>query len=98
MADAEAARRAREAPVGDQRDFVGETLAVKRRRRGQHLTHARTALGSLMADDDHITFLVVARLHGGECLLFAIENARGSSMMEMLQPGHFHDSAFGSEV
>src|SRR3712207_2986752 len=48
VADAEAARRAGEAPVRDERDLVAHALAVERRRGGQHLAHARAAARSLV--------------------------------------------------
>ena len=61
MADAEAARGAREAAVGDQRDLLADALAVERRRGRQHLAHAGAALGALVADDDDVAFLVLRR-------------------------------------
>ena len=62
MADAEAARRAGEAAVGDERDLVAHALAVERRRGGEHLAHAGAAARALVADDEHLAFLVVACL------------------------------------
>ncbi len=55
-------------------------------------------LGPFVADDDHIAFLVFARLNGGERIFLAIEHARGPAMMQMLEPRHFHDGAFGREI
>ncbi len=52
MPDAEAARAARKAAVGDQRHLLAQPLAIERRGGRQHLPHARAALGSLIADDD----------------------------------------------
>jgi hypothetical protein len=46
MADAEAAGRAGEAAVGDQRDLAAHALAVERRRGRQHLAHAGAALAA----------------------------------------------------
>ena len=60
VADAEAARGAGEAAVGDQRDLVAHALAVERRRGRQHLAHAGAALGALVADDEDVAVLVVA--------------------------------------
>src|SRR5690606_15486111 len=78
MADAETARRAREAPVGDERKFVAHALAVKRRRRREHLAHARSALWALVADDQHLAFLVLLVSHRLEAGFFAVEAARGA--------------------
>ena len=61
MADAEAARRAGEPSVGDQRDLAAHALAVERGGGRQHLTHAGAALGTLIANDEHVAFLVLAR-------------------------------------
>src|SRR5689334_15393919 len=52
MADAEAARRAREAAIGDERDLAAGALTVERCRRRQHLTHARPAARPFVADDE----------------------------------------------
>src|SRR5713226_2905093 len=54
MADAEAARRAGEAAVGDQRDLAAGALAVERRRGRQHLAHAGPAARPLVADDEDV--------------------------------------------
>src|SRR5260221_2463446 len=76
MADAEAARRAGEAAVGDQRDLAAGALAVERRRRRQHLAHARPAARPLVADDKDVAFLVLALVDAREALLLAVEAAR----------------------
>src|SRR5580658_322745 len=75
MADAEAARRAREPPVGNERNLAARALAVKGRGGGQHLAHAGAALGALVADHEHVAFPVLTRLHGLETRFFAIETA-----------------------
>ena len=61
MADAEAARAAGEAAVGDQRDLLADALAVERRGGRQHLAHAGAAARALVADDEDLAFLVGAR-------------------------------------
>ena len=76
MADAKPARAAREAPVGDERNLVAGALAVKRRRRRQHLAHAGAALRALVADDDDVAVLVLARFDGAERIFLAIEATR----------------------
>src|SRR6185312_14630212 len=76
MADTEAARRAGEAAVGDERDLLAHALAVERRRGRQHLAHARTAARTLVADDEHVAFLVGAVLDRLEAGFLAVEAAR----------------------
>ena len=98
MADAEAARRAGEAPVGDQRDLVAHALAVKRRGGRQHLAHAGAAARALVADDEHVAFLVVLVLHRLEAGLLAVEAARRAGELQVRHAGDLHDRAFGREV
>src|SRR3546814_6997572 len=78
MADAEAARGAGEATVGDQRHLVAHALPVERGGGRQHLAHARAALGAFVADDQHLAFLERALLDRGEGVLLAVEDARGA--------------------
>src|SRR5829696_8069564 len=73
MADAEAARRAREAPVGDQRHLLAHALAIKCGSGRQHLAHAGAALGAFIADHDHRALGDLALLDRREALLLAIE-------------------------
>ena len=98
MADAEAARRAGETAVGDQRDFVARALAVKRGRRRQHLAHAGAAARALVADDQHVAFLVFACLHRVEAGFLAVEAARRAGELQLLHAGDLHDRAFGREI
>ena len=58
VADHQAARGAREAPVGDERHGLPEPGADDGARDAEHLAHARPARRPLVADDEH-----VARLH-----------------------------------
>src|SRR5690554_1080852 len=46
-----------EPAVGDQGAHLAQTAALEEARRVQHLLHARTALGALVADDHHVTGL-----------------------------------------
>src|SRR5438045_8732180 len=94
MADAEAARAAREATVGDQRNLVACTLAVKRRGGGQHLAHAGAALGALVADDEDVAVLVGAVLDGGETVLLTIEHQRRTAKLQLGHAGYLDDGAF----
>ena len=54
VADHQAAGRAGEAAVGDQRDALAEALADDRRRHLEHLPHAGAAGRALVADDDDV--------------------------------------------
>src|SRR5258705_9037368 len=65
MADAEAARRAGEAAVGDQRDLAAGALAIERRRGRQHLAHAGPAARPLVADDEDVALLVLPLVDAG---------------------------------
>ena len=91
MADAEAARRAGEPPIGDQRHLLAHALAVDRRGGGQHLAHAGAALRALVADDDDVAGLVGARIDRGEGFLLAVEAQRGALEAQGLHAGDLHD-------
>src|SRR6185312_8700393 len=95
MADAEAARRAGEAAVGDQRHLLAHALAVERRRGRQHLAHARAAARSLVTDDENLAFLVGALLHRLEAGFLAVEAVRRTGELQRLHAGDLHDAAFG---
>src|SRR4249919_415388 len=98
MADAEAARRAGETSVGDERDFFAGALAVERGRCRQHLAHAGAAARSLITDDENVAVFVLAMLHRIEAGLFAVEAARRSAELQRLHAGNLHDRAFGCEI
>src|ERR1700730_4552994 len=93
MADAEAARRAREAAVGDERDLAAGALAVERRRRRQHLAHAGTAARPLVADDEDVPLLVLPLLDAGEALFLAVEAARRTREAQLAHAGDLDDGA-----
>src|SRR5262249_57163871 len=60
VADAEAAGRAGEAPVGDERDLAVGALAIKGSRGREHFPHAGAAARSLVADHEHVALAVLA--------------------------------------
>ena len=66
VADHQAARRAREAPVGEERDLLAHALAVDERGDAEHLAHAGAAARPFVADDEHVAFGVGARGDRGE--------------------------------
>ena len=90
-------RGAAEAAVGDQRHRFAESLADERSRDGQHFAHAGTALGSFVANHDHVAGLNFSLLHGFECRFLGIEYPRRSCVKNPLVTGKLHDAAFGSE-
>ena len=99
VADAEAAGGAREAAVGDERDLVAHALAVERGGGREHLAHAGAALGALVADDEHVAFLVAracrrTRSTPPRCR----RRAPGRRSAEFFMPGDLHDRAVGREV
>src|SRR6185437_16670126 len=96
VADAEPSRRTREAPVGDERNVL-HALTIERGSGRQHLAHAGSALRTLVADDEHLAFLIGARLDGGEAGLLAVEYAGRTAVLLVLQPGHLDDGAVGGE-
>src|SRR5262249_31313797 len=98
VADAKPARRAREAPVGDERDFAVGALAVERRGGGEHLAHAGAAARSLVADHQHVALAVLPPGDRGETRLFPVEAARRPGELERLHAGDFHDRTLGREV
>src|ERR1700730_15152194 len=98
MADAEPVRRAREPPIGNQRDLLADTLADQRAGGLQHLAHARPAFRTLIADDDHVADLVVAALYRGERILLAIKAARRAGELQPLHAGDLHDRPLRRQV
>ena len=61
VADAEPVGAAGEAAVGDERGVAAAAGALHGAGDGQHLAHARAALGALVADDDDVAGLDAAR-------------------------------------
>ena len=57
VADHHAARRAGEAPVGEQRDLLAHALPVEQRGDAEHLAHARAAARAFVADHEDVAGL-----------------------------------------
>src|SRR5580692_2110273 len=76
MADAETAGGAGKAAIGNQRDLAAHALSIKRGCGRQHFAHARSALGTLVADDQHVGFRVLPVLHRFEAGFLAVKAAR----------------------
>ena len=98
MSDAHAARRAGEAPVGEQRDLLAHLLAVDDRGGAEHLAHAGAALRALVADDQHFAGLVVALAHRRGAGILAVEHARDAFEHQRLQAGDLQQRAVGREI
>ena len=98
MADAEAARRAGEPSVRDQRHRLAEAAPVDRGGRRQHLAHAGPALGAFIADDDDIARLDAPVDHGVEGVLLAVEAARRALELQHVHARDLHDRAVRGEA
>src|SRR5690606_4688226 len=98
MADAEAARGAREAAIGDQRDLLAHAEAIERGGGREHFAHARAALGPFVADDDDFAGLDVASLDRGEGVFLAIEAARRPFELKARHASNLHDRAIRREA
>ena len=80
MSDGRASGRAAETAVGNQGYSGSETHTCDGGGRVQHLSHARAALRSLVADDNHVACHDLAALDGCDGILFTVEDA-GRSLM-----------------
>ena len=73
VADEEAVRSTRKAPIGNQRDILHQSRAGQCGRGGEHFRHAGSAFGAFVADDDDIAFFDFALFEGGEHVFLAVE-------------------------
>src|SRR5207248_2257370 len=94
----ESAGRAAEAAVRDERDGLAQTAAHQGRRDAEHLAHAGAAAGSLVADHHHVAGGDAAVAYCRECVLFAVEHARGTGMARALVTGGLHHRSVRSEI
>ena len=98
MARHQAARRAGEAPVRKQRHLLAKALPHQRRRDRQHLAHARTARGTLVADDHDVAGLDRLRRHRRHRRLLGLEDAGRPAVLAPLVARDLHDAAVRREV
>src|SRR5207247_3607282 len=84
VADAEPARRAGEAPVGNQRDRFAQARTDDRAGDREHLAHAGSPARPLVADDDDVAGLDFLGLDSLERGFFAVEDARGAAMLHAI--------------
>jgi hypothetical protein len=78
VADAEAGGAAGEATVGEERDVGAATGTLDRAGDGEHLAHARAALGALVADDDDVAGWIWCRPRRPPWPPLAVEDAGGA--------------------
>ena len=98
VANAQAARGAGEAAIGQQCHLVAHALAVKQGGNAQHLAHAGAALGAFVADHQHIAGLVLHGLHGVLRFFFRVENPRRALVHQRLEACGLEQSAIRAQI
>src|SRR5262249_60190107 len=93
MADAKAARGAGKAAIGNQRDLGAHALSIKSSGGRQHFAHARSAFGALVADHQHVAFLILPVLHRFEAGFLAVKATGRTRKLQTLHASHFHHPA-----
>src|ERR1700733_98079 len=90
-------RRAAEAAVGDESDRVAEPPPDDGSRDPEHLAHAWPAARPLVADDDDVSRLDLARLYCRERSLFAVEDPRRTDVLIAAVSRELEHASFGGE-
>ncbi len=67
-----AVRAPGKAAIGEQRHILAETRAHNRRRRRQHLRHARAAFRTFIANNDHVALTDLPVLERVQHFLFGV--------------------------
>ena len=98
VADHQPAGRAREAPVGQQRDLLAEALADDRRRDLEHLAHSGAAGWALVADHDDVAGLDLLVLDGAKAVLLGLEHPRRARLPERSVPASFTTEPSGARL
>src|SRR3546814_11966226 len=98
MTNAEATRSARESTFSDERHLRPETLTIESRSRRKHFTHAWTALGVFVANDDDGTLGNLTVLDGGKGLFLAIKNTCGTTELQAMHTRNLDDCAIRSKA
>ena len=97
VADAEAVGPAREPAVGDERDVAAPAGALHGTGDGQHLAHARAALGALVADDDDVAGVRSGRRGPPPCAPSSPSKTRaGPSKWSKSMPATLTTAPFGA--
>ena len=97
MADAQPRRPAGEPAVGEQQDVLAQAGALDGAGDGEHLAHARPALGALVADDDDVAGAQRALGDGVHGALLAVEDARGALEGLGVEAGRLHHGTLGGQ-
>src|SRR5262245_24524792 len=98
MADAEAAGRSGEAPVGDQRDLAAHALTVEGRGGRQHFSHPGATFRPLVADHEHVAFPVLLLLDSLEARFLPVKAACRAGKFQVRHPGNLNDRTLRREV
>ena len=98
LADDHAPGTARKPAIRDQADRIAESRPDEGARRRQHFGHARTALGTEIAQHHHIARLDLAIENGFQGGLFVVEHARRAGDARVLEAGDLRDAAFRREI
>ena len=98
MSNHEAVTAAGEASIGNQCDFVGEAAANDRTGWAEHLTHAGSALGALITNDDDIPCPHLAAEYCGSRALLAIKHPRPAREGESLFARDLGNCTFGCHI
>ena len=84
--------------IRDQGHIAGQTLADQGSGDAQHFTHAGTALGTLIADDENVAGLDRIGLDRGEGILLAFKHPGRTGEFSAVMPGQFEHGAFGRQI
>ena len=98
MADHEAVSGPGEAPVGDERDRLGEALSDNRTRDMEHLAHSGPAVRPFVPDHDDVARADRPCFHGCERVLLRVEHARGTAVKGAVVAGELHDAPVRRQV
>ena len=98
VADHEPVAAAREAAVGNQRDFVAETTADDGARRAQHLAHARRSLRALVTNHEHVAGGDGAVENCPQRIFLRMKDARATGEARAFLARNLRDGAFGCEI
>ena len=100
MTDGGASGCAGETAVGDERHAVAQSGAHDGRCRVEHFAHARTSLGTFVADHNHFTRIDLTAVNGVQGILFTVKHASLAAVGHHFRcnGSTFDHGAFGGEV
>src|SRR5205085_7200033 len=82
----------------DEADRIAEAFADDRRRRREHLAHARTAARPFVADHEHIAGTDAVVENRAHRIFYGVEHASRARDLRALEPADFCDRSFGREI